>query len=227
VRPARLRPDAIVWDLDGTLVDSAADLAAALNQMLAAYGFAGLPVSKVRRMIGDGISKLLERGFRAAGLPLSPGQFEDLVPSFNTLYTTCATHQTCAYPGIPGVLEQLCELGIPMGVCSNKPEALSRQIIEGLGLSDFFNSVVGGDTTKAKKPDPLPLQTCLRELDARVETSLFIGDSSVDIKAARAAGVPVFIVPWGYTHVAVTELDADFILERLNELPGIVLGQAV
>lgn len=216
------QPEAIIWDLDGTLVDSAPDLATALNTVLDKRGFAGHPLEAVRKMIGNGVPKLIERGFNAIGIRLEPGHLEQLVPLFIEVYTKCATDQTRPYPLITETLDQIREMNIPMGVCTNKPEALSRQILEDLGLSDYFSSVVGGDTTSARKPDPLPVLTCLRELVAKPEYSLMIGDSSVDVNAARAAGVGVGVVPWGYRHVPVTELGADFILDDPTELPSLI-----
>jgi phosphoglycolate phosphatase len=214
--------EAVVWDLDGTLVDSAPDLATALNTVLDKRGFAGHSLETVRGMIGNGVPKLVERGFNAIGIRLEPAQLDELVSLFREEYTACATDRSRPYPQVVEALEKIHKLNIPMGVCTNKPEALSRQILKGLGLSGYFNSVVGGDTTSTLKPDPQPLLTCLRELATEPASSLMIGDSAIDVGAARAAGVYVGVVPWGYRSSPVEDLGADFIIHDLADLPDLI-----
>lgn len=217
-----LPPEAIVWDLDGTLVDSAPDLAAALNAVLDKRGFAGHSLTMVRTMIGNGVSILVERGFNAVGVRLEAGQLADLVSLFVQEYMSCATDRTRPYPLVVEALEQLREMNIPMGVCTNKPEAISRHILDSLNLSAYFSSLIGGDTTSARKPDPLPLLTCLRELATVPEAGFMIGDSAVDVTTARAAGVTVGVVPWGYSSGPVADLGADFVLRDLADLPELL-----
>lgn len=217
-----LRTESIVWDLDGTLVDSAPDLASALNTVLDMRGFANHSLETIRTMIGNGVPKLIERGFNAIGMRLDANQLEQLIPIFVSVYSDCAVEQTRPYPQIVETLEQLQAMNIPMGVCTNKPEALSRQILEGLGLSKYFSSVVGGDTTSTRKPDPQPLLQCLGDLRTEPQAGMMIGDSIVDVDAARAAGVAVAVVPWGYRTQAIETLGADFILEDLAELQNFV-----
>jgi len=214
--------EAVVWDLDGTLVDSAPDLSTALNNVLDKRGFAGHSLETVRGMIGHGVPKLVERGFNAIGIRLEPAQLDELVSLFREEYAACATDLSRPYPQVVGALEKIYKLNIPMGVCTNKPEALSRQILAGLGLSGYFNSVVGGDTTSTLKPHPQPLLTCLRELATEPASSLMIGDSTVDVGAARAAGVCVAVVPWGYRSIPVEDLGADFIIRDLTSLPDLI-----
>lgn len=216
------QPTSIVWDLDGTLVDSAPDLASALNTVLDKRGFFTLSINEVRKMIGNGVPKLVERGFNTVGMRLDASQLEELVEMFMREYITCATEQTRPYPMVVEVLDQIRDMNIPMGVCTNKPEAISRQILEGLGLSGYFSSVIGGDSTTGRKPDALPLLTCLKELVATPQLSLMIGDSAVDVNAARAAGVGVCVVPWGYRAVPAEDLGADFVLRDLAALPGMI-----
>jgi phosphoglycolate phosphatase len=217
-----LQLEAIVWDLDGTLVDSAPDLATALNSVLDKRGFAGLSLEVIRTMIGNGVPKLVERGFNALGIRLDTDQLDELVAMFVKEYKACATDQTRPYPLVVETLEQIRSMNIPMGVCTNKPEVLSRQILDGLGLSGYFNSVIGGDSTPTRKPDALPLLTCLAELATAPRNSMMIGDSIVDVKAARAAKVIVAVVPWGYRNTAIEDLAADFVIRDLAELPNII-----
>jgi phosphoglycolate phosphatase len=216
------QPTAIVWDLDGTLVDSAPDLASALNTVLDMRGFFTLAIDEVRKMIGNGVPKLVERGFNAVGVRPDPVQLDELIAMFVKEYKACATDNTRPYPGIVEALQEIHSMNIPMGVCSNKPEAFSRQILEGLDLSGYFNSVVGGDSTSARKPDPEPVLACLRGLVSEPASSLMIGDSIHDVHAAHAAGVVIGVVPWGYRSAPVEELGADFVLNDLAALPELI-----
>ena len=218
----KFQPTAIIWDLDGTLVDSAPDLATALNAVLDTRGFFTLTTEEVRTMIGNGVPKLVERGFNAVGMRPDQAQLDGLVAMFVEEYRACATNQTHPYPGMVEVLEEIHGMNIPMGICTNKPEGFTRQILEGLGLARFFSSVVGGDTTSARKPDAEPVLACLRGLVAEPALSLMIGDSEHDVRAARAAGVTVGVVPWGYRAAPVETLGADFILHDPAGLPGMI-----
>ena len=217
------QPSCIVWDLDGTLVDSAPDLATALNTVLDKRGFFTLSLNEVRAMIGNGVPKLVERGFNAVGVRPDSAQLDELVAMFVKEYKTCATEHTRPYPHIVETLKKIYGMSIPMGVCTNKPEAFTRQILEGLDLAEYFGSVVGGDTTSTRKPDPQPVQACLRGLVSEPASSLMIGDSIHDVHAAHAAGVTVGIVPWGYRSAPVEDLGADFILHDITALPGMII----
>ena len=214
------RPGAIVWDLDGTLVESAPDLATALNALLNEEGQYGHPVANVRPMIGGGVAKLIERGFRAAGAPLDPAACDELVPRFMELYTACATDHTHLVPHARDVLQHFYHAGIRQALCTNKPMSVTQLIIDSLDISGFFSCVVGGDSTAHKKPHPLPLQTCLQGLGAQPQEAVMVGDSGADVGAARAAGVTVILVPDGYTGVAAATLGADHVIKNLSDIPG-------
>ncbi len=218
----KFQPTSIIWDLDGTLVDSAPDLASALNTVLDKRGFFTHSVDVVRTMIGNGVPKLVERGFNAVGMRPDPAQLDALIAMFVKEYKACATDNTRPYPGVVEALQEIHSMNIPMGVCTNKPEAFTRQILEGLGLSGYFSSVVGGDSTSTRKPDPEPVLACLRGLVSEPASSLMIGDSVHDVHAAHAAGVTVAVVPWGYRSAPVEELGADFVLSDITALPGMI-----
>jgi len=221
-RPDPGYPAAIVWDLDGTLVDSAQDLATALNALLTEQGRHTHTVANVRPMIGAGVAKLIERGFLAAGTPLKETGVEELLPRFMEIYTACATQSTALNPAARDVLEYFYNAGIKQGLCTNKPISVTHLILNALDISGFFNSVIGGDSTARRKPHPLPLLSCIEELEARPEDTVMIGDSSADVGAARAAGVPVILVPDGYTGVPAVSLGADYVVGRLADIPGSV-----
>ena len=173
-------------------------------------------------MIGNGVPKLVERGFNAVGVRPDAAQLDELVALFVPEYKACATDNTRPYPGVVEALQEIHSMNIPMGVCTNKPEAFTRQILEGLGLAKYFSSVVGGDTTSTSKPDPQPVLACLRGLVSEPASSLMIGDSVHDVHAAHAAGVTVGVVPWGYRSAPVEELGADFVLRDLAALPEMI-----
>jgi phosphoglycolate phosphatase len=220
-----LYPEAIVLDLDGTLVDSAPDLATALNALLNEQGQHGHPVDSVRPMIGAGVAKLIERGFRESGAPLDEVRRDALVPRFMEIYRACATDQTRLIPQAREVLNHFYHAGFRQGLCTNKPHGVTTQILNALDIAGFFGSVVGGDTTSEKKPHPLPLQTCMEQLKASPSVSIMIGDSGADVGAARAAGVPVILVPDGYTGVPAESLGADYVTGSLADLPGYIVPQ--
>jgi phosphoglycolate phosphatase len=220
IHPENAYPSAIVWDLDGTLVESAPDLAAALNSLLNEHGQQGHTVDKVRPMIGAGVAKLIERGFRTAGTPLKTAEIEALVPRFMEIYAACATDNTCLVPQARQVLDHFYHADVRQGLCTNKPASVTRQILVALDIKGYFGSIVGGDTTAMKKPHPLPLLTCLEELKVRPEDAIMIGDSAADVGAARAANVPVILVPDGYTGVPAVSLGADYVVGRLADIPS-------
>ena len=161
-------------------------------------------------------------GTQASVKALTPAQLDELVAMLVKEYKTCATENTRPYPHIVETLEKIHGMNMPMGVCTNKPETLTRQILEGLGLAKYFSSVVGGDTTSTRKPDPQPVLACLRGLVSEPASSLMIGDSVHDVHAAHAAGVTVGVVPWGYRSAPVEELGADFVLHNIAALPGMI-----
>jgi len=207
---------AIVWDLDGTLVDSAPDLATALNELLVESGLATLDTDVVRTMIGNGVAKLIERGFAAAGQRVTDDALQPMLSRFVTIYEGCATDLTRPYPGVTDALQQFQDAEIRQAVCTNKPEAASRQILEELQLAHYFDIVVGGDTLASRKPDPLPLSSCLDALGVNVNECIMIGDSAVDVATAKAINMRVGIVTHGYSREPVEILGADFLIEDLS-----------
>lgn len=215
-------PAAVVWDLDGTLVESAPDLAAALNTVLEARGLAAHSVDTVRLMIGAGVPKLIERGFRAANATLSGDELQAVVPQFMEIYSDCATRNTYLIDHARETLELMGKAGVAQGLCTNKPISVTRKILAALDIDRYFGSVIGGDSTAGRKPDPLPLLTCIENLSVSPSETVMVGDSGADVGAARAAGVPVIIVPDGYTGVPANELGADGIASDLRAVPSLL-----
>lgn len=212
-------PAAVVWDLDGTIIDSAPDLAAALNSLLEEHGKAPVYETKVRQMIGNGVAKLIERGFADSGAIVGAIELQSLKPRFMSIYTPRATRLSRLFPGAQSAIQAFHESGVSQAVCTNKPESVSHTILSDMNLAQYFECVVGGDTFEHRKPHPLPLQSCLSALGTNVESTLMIGDSAVDADTARAVGMTIGLVTHGYARQPVETLGADFLISNLATLP--------
>ena len=212
-------PEAVVWDLDGTLIDSAPDICLALNSVLAESGHDVLDVPAVRPMIGNGVAKLVERGFTAVGYQLSDEELDVKVQTFMGHYSANPTAHTRLYPGVEEALEALATAGVKQGLCTNKPEAVTRSILQALNIDQHFSAVVGGDTTDARKPDPRPLQFCIDAMGAAIGSTVMIGDSAIDAGSARAVGIPIGLVAHGYRLTDLTSIDADFVVDDVASVP--------
>ena len=210
--------DAIIIDLDGTLVDSVPDLAYALNNTLAKRGHPELAVDVVRNMIGGGIPKLLERGLTAHGADASEEAVSENLPYMLEIYEKNATNNTVLYPGARELLDHLKSRKFPTALCTNKPTEVTHIILKNLEIADCFHCIIGGTSGFPKKPDPASLKHILGELKADPKKTLMVGDSAVDVGAARAAGLPVAIMTYGYSKTPASELKADFVLDRLDEI---------
>ena len=219
-----MQPALIVFDLDGTLIDSAADLAAAANRMLAGFGCEPLPVPEVRRMIGDGVAMLVARALAARRCEhADPAEAAQI---FMRHYESDATSLTTTFPGADDALQALQATGIPLAVCTNKPARITADILSSLGLARYFARVIGGDSLPFRKPDPRVLLTLLEAFSARPEGSLLVGDSEVDAATARSAGVPFVLMKHGYRRGPAQEIPCTAALESFGELPALVRALA-
>ena len=217
-----MSPRAIIFDLDGTLVDSAPDLADALNSVLRREGLREQTLDAVKGMVGAGARVLIQRGFAANGTALSEPEAERLLPAFLADYRARATAKTRLMPGARQLLTELVAAGVGLGLCTNKPEDITRQILGDLAVAVHFGSIVGGDTTPAKKPDPRPLLHALEELGCPAGEALMVGDSAADAGAARAAGTGLALVTFGYSRVPVAEMKPDHLILHFDEfLPAL------
>lgn len=219
-------PSVILFDLDGTLADSVPDIAAALNLLLGEQNLAEFSLEKVTSMVGGGVPKLIERALKAQGQPAGQERVRPLASRFLEIYAPRAAEQTRLFPGVEDLLRRYGQDGIRLGVCTNKPEAVTRTILEALGVAHLFGAVIGGDTLTHKKPDPAPLKRALEILECGREHALMVGDSAVDANAARAAGIPVILVTFGYTRTPVRELENDGIIDSFSELPAAIAALA-
>ena len=191
--PDRAQPCA-VFDLDGTLVDSAPDLHAALDRLMAVKRLPGFARAEVVAMIGDGVRVLLERAYAARGIALDEADLQH----FMTDYEANAAVLTRAFDGIPELLGGLRDAGWRLAICTNKPEGAARVLLSGLGLDGHFSALGGGDSFPMRKPDPGHLRATLAAAGAAPEDAVMIGDHRNDIEAARGAGVRAIFAGWGY-----------------------------
>ncbi|GGE13699.1 phosphoglycolate phosphatase, bacterial [Aureimonas endophytica] len=219
-------PRAILFDLDGTLVDSAPDIHAALNQTLESYGEPPLTLEAVTKMIGRGVPVLIERAYAALGIEIDPATRDRVAERYTKLYEARATELTVLMAGVSDLLRDLAAKGVRLGTVTNKPGAATRTVLEHFGLLDLMAVVVGGDAGPPRKPEPgLILHAC-RELGIEPGEAVFVGDSENDVLAARAAGMAVVAVAGGYTELMPEALGADRAIDRLEELPAALLALA-
>jgi len=211
-------PDrAVIFDLDGTLVDTAPDLMRATNFVLTGIGRRELAVEEVRSFVGHGARALLTRGLAATGGLPDAYDVEVDYQRFVDFYAANIAHGSTPFPGLVRLLERLKDEGFGLGVCTNKLEGLSVQLLDALDLSRFFGSVVGPDTLGIAKPDPKPFFEAVKRLNLDSPRALMVGDSETDILTARNAGVPVIAVPFGYTPRPVAEFGPDRMIAHFDE----------
>ena len=228
--PARWRGRAlraVLFDLDGTLLDTAADIALALNRASAEQGWAPVPLDEVRRMIGRGAPILIDRAAAFLGRAVDPAQHARILERFFDHYGSLEEAGECAarpYAGAAEALRSLHAAGVRIAVVTNKQHRFATALLHHQGLADWVDCVVGGDSCTRRKPDPEPLVYACAELGVTPAAALMVGDSTNDVQAARGAGIPVFCVPHGYNEGQdPRSLPCDLLLEGLGELPGLLI----
>ena len=221
----------IIFDLDGTLIDSAADLHRALNIVLVAEGWRPLSLPEVKAIVGDGAAMLVRKALALAGsgtaAPPATDVLEEavqvLTPRFLAVYASHAADLTYAYAGVPETLAVLRGRGLALGVCTNKPEQVTRHILRSLGLDVYFGAVIGGDSVDGiRKPDPRHLLAEVDALGGTPAETVMVGDSVNDVAAARGLGIPVILRAGGYGQVPADELGADIVVHDFAELPAAI-----
>ncbi|MFW2830529.1 phosphoglycolate phosphatase [Sphingomonas sp. ID0503] len=207
--------DTVVFDLDGTLADTAPDLTAALNHSLNQLGRPSIPPKSVRHMVGHGARALLQKGLAATG-EVSETLIEQGFPLFIDYYTAHIADGTVPFPGVAAALDDLAARGVRLAVCTNKLEGLSRELIAALGWTDRFTALIGGDTLPVRKPDPAPLFAAIAR--AGGGRAAFVGDSITDTDTARAAKIPCVALTFGFHDRPPEELGADALIDHWDEL---------
>lgn len=225
--PMPIPCQALLFDLDGTLVDSSPDLWRAMNHVLEQRGYPLLEHDEVRHLVGDGARFLLARGFGGVkATPPAPGAdpaFETAVALFLEFYGEHLTDHSRPYPGVMETLEQLRREGYKLAVVTNKPEHLSIKMLNNLGMMELFGAVVGGDTLPRRKPDPDPLLLAMDRLGVNPAGTVMVGDSKNDVLGARHAGCPVVAVTFGYCQGReVAALNPDRMVDRFSDLADLV-----
>ena len=215
-----LKGSVIAFDLDGTLVDTAPDLIGALNSLLADEKLPALPVEAARNLVGRGARALLERGFAEAGRPLSEVATPGLVDRFIDIYLGRIAHESAPFEGMEAALDALSAEGARLAVATNKRTDLSLALLDALDLTRRFEVVLGADQARAQKPDPHLLVLAIERAGGTPDRAVFVGDSMIDQATARAAGVPVVGVSFGYNDIPLRAIDFDALIDRYADLPA-------
>jgi phosphoglycolate phosphatase len=212
----------IVFDLDGTLVDTAPDLINALNWVLDREGLPPVPLQSARAMIGAGARRLIERGLELEGRAASYEDVTRLTGDFIDYYAAHIADASRPFDGLESALDDLSALGYRFAVCTNKLEWLSKRLLDQLGLSARFAAICGADTFGVSKPDPAILQQTIARARGQLSQAIMVGDAGPDIGVARRAGIPVIGVEFGYTEVPIADLKPDRLVSHMRELPAAV-----
>ncbi len=219
-------PATVVFDLDGTLVDSAPDLCAALNHALGVMGRPGVPMDDVRHMVGHGARKLLERGLAASG-EATPGLVEAGIAPFISYYSAHIADGSRPFAGVEAALDALAAAGCALAICTNKPVGLATSLVAALGWQGRFAAVLGFDSVPRPKPDPGHLFATIAAAGGEAATSIFVGDSITDTLTAQAAAIPVVAVSFGFSDRPVAALGADAVIDHYDDLlPALARLQA-
>ena len=212
----------VVFDLDGTLVDTAPDLIKALNFVLDREGLPPVPLHSARTMIGAGARRLIERGLEVEGRVATPVDITRLTGDFIDYYAAHIADGSRPFEGLEDALDDLAGRGYQFAVCTNKLEWLSKRLLDQLGLSARFAAICGADTFGVSKPDPAILQQTVARAGGELASTVMVGDAGPDVGVARRAGVPVVCVEFGYTDVPVADLKPDLLIGHMRDLPGAV-----
>ena len=208
----------LVFDLDGTLAETAGDLIGTLNFILARENIAPVDLSQARFMLGAGAKALIERGFAAQKVPLAPARLQQLFGDFLAHYEAHIADESFLFPGVVQALDRFEAAGWHFAVCTNKIEAPARKLLEALGVADRFRAIVGQDTFAIAKPDPRVLEQTIVTAGGTPARSIMVGDSRTDIDTAKRLGIPCVAVDFGYTDVHVSELGPDRVISHFDEL---------
>ncbi|WP_421999896.1 HAD-IA family hydrolase [Reyranella sp.] len=213
------RFDTVIYDLDGTLIDSARDMCVAVSRVLADHGLPAITADDARHFMGEGSKITMRRAFAKAGRTLDEDEASAVTREFVRYYEEDPVRFTTAFDGVTDVVARFDRLGLKQGVCTNKFEGPSRMILSHLRLMPPIADVAGADTFPVRKPDPGHVLMLIERLGGRPDRAVMIGDSVHDVGAAHAAGLPAVLVSWGYTATPARELGAEVVIDRFDALP--------
>jgi phosphoglycolate phosphatase len=216
----------VVFDLDGTLVDTAPDLIETLNVVFTHNGLPPVDYAAARDMIGGGARRMIESGLKLEGRVLADGVVDRIFADFIAYYAAHIADRSQAFPGLDAALDRLAERGCRFAVCTNKLEGLSRLLLEALGLAPRFAAICGQDTFGIQKPDPEILRRTIEAAGGVMQRAVMVGDSGTDIATARAVGIPVVAVDFGYSETPIRNLRPDRLISHFNELADAVFALA-
>jgi phosphoglycolate phosphatase len=217
-------PVSVIFDLDGTLVDTAPDLLAALNAVLTRAGHRAVAPGELRHLVGHGVRHLFERAFRETGTVVPDAAMDAYGEEFLDFYRSNIARQSKPFPRVPETLAQLTMGGAGLGICTNKPHDLTELLLAELRLAHHFPAVLGTGRTAYNKPDPRHVLDVIAALKGSRRRAVMVGDSPVDVAAARAADIPVIAMSYGYTPVPASELGADAVADDFAALPELISG---
>ncbi len=215
-------PPIVVFDLDGTLAETAPDIMRVLNVILVREGLPALPLERARELVGAGARALISRGFKVSGRPLDEETLERLFEDFLLIYAEDVASHSHLFDGVLGALDQLSSEGYLLAVCTNKPILHTRLILDHFKIAQRFAAVAGRDSFPFHKPDPRHLTLTIEAAGGDPARAVMIGDSRTDIATAKAAGIPTICVPFGYTDVPIETLEPDLVIQHFDALPAAV-----
>ena len=216
----------LIFDLDGTLFDTAPGLMHTMNELLARRECPALELDDIKDQLSFGARAIMKTALGQSGIRPGEDELEAIFDEFISHYTAIMARMSRPYPGLTGALKRLSQSGHVMGVCTNRFETSASALISALGLSRFFKTVIGQDSIGIAKPDPAPVLETLTRMGGTPSRAVFIGDSEVDVAAARAARVPVIAVSFGYAGAPARKLGADLVIDHFDELEE-ALGQLI
>jgi phosphoglycolate phosphatase len=214
----------VVFDLDGTLVDTAPDLIDTLNVVFTRDGLPPVDYAAARDMIGGGARRMIELGLKLEGRTLADSVVDRMFADFIEYYAAHVADRSQPFPGLDAALDRLATRGCRFAVCTNKLEGLSRLLLEALGLTSRFVAICGQDTFGIQKPDPEILRQTIAAAGGQMQRAIMVGDSGTDIATARAGGIPIVAVDFGYSETPIRELGADRLISHFDQLPDAVFA---
>jgi phosphoglycolate phosphatase len=216
----------VVFDLDGTLVDTAPDLIETLNVVFAREQLPFVDYAQARNLIGGGARKMIEAGLKLQGQAAKPDDVDRMFRAFVDHYSAHVADRSQPFPGLDAALDDLKAQGCRFAVCTNKLEELSRQLLKALRLTHRFDAICGPDTFRIPKPDPEFLIRTIEAANGRPRHAVMVGDSGTDIATARAAGIPIVAVDFGYSETPIAELKPDRLISHFDQLAAAVMELA-